>query len=370
MASPDLLPNEIQARLDQLIERVEAEDRSCLNLSQISELADELGLDDDQGHALQDAIERRGVDLSDDCARIEAPLADGTPAPKKRGTDIRYRELAGSTTDALQLFLNEIGRRPLLTKQQEIDLAKRVEQGDAAAKEEMINANLRLVVSLARRYQGHDLPLLDLIQEGVFGLIRAVEKFDWRKGFKFSTYATFWIRQAIQRGIENKARTIRIPVNVSQRQRKVSKAERDLTVKLGRAPTDEEVVEATGLTLDQIEDVRGLARTVTSLDRPVGEEEETAFGDLLPADGPSTEEEVSVGMQTDALRRALSGLPELEQDVLSLRYGLSDEAPEPLPLTETGRRVGLSPDRVRETERRALERLAHSREVEALRPAA
>ncbi len=368
MATPDLLPPEIQTRLALLFERAESEDRSCLNLSQLSELADELGLDDDQGHVLQEAIERHGLDVSDDCARIETPQPDGA-RPKKRGTDIRYRELASSTTDALQLFLNEIGKRPLLTKAQEVELAKRVEQGDAAAKEEMINANLRLVVSLARRYQGHDLPLLDLIQEGVFGLIRAVEKFDWRKGFKFSTYATFWIRQAIQRGIENKARTIRIPVNVSQRQRKVSKAERALVTRLGRAPTDEEIAEETELTLEQLADVRDLARTVTSLDRPVGEEEETAFGDLLPAEGPSTEEEVSVGLQTAALRRALEGLSDLDQQVLSLRYGLGD-AEDPLPLTETGRRVGMSPDRVRETERRALERLAHSREVEGLRPAA
>jgi RNA polymerase primary sigma factor len=365
MAAPDAtsLDPEARGRLDALVER--AEDQACLNLSQLAEIADDLDLDDEQAHAVHEYVEAQGYDVSDDCERIPVP----PPSAPVRGTRMGYRDWASTTTDALQLFLNELGRYPLLTKAQEQELAKRVELGDEAAKEQMINANLRLVVSLARRYQGHDLPLLDLIQEGIFGLIRAVEKFDWRKGFKFSTYATFWIRQAIQRGIENKARTIRIPVNVSQRERRVTRVERDLNLKLGRPPSDEEVADAAELTLEQLADVRDLARTVTSLDKPVGESDESALGDLLPSQSASTEEEVIVGLREDAIRRALQGLPDVERDVLQLRYGIAG-SDGPQPLTETGRRLGISADRVREVERRALERLSLNREIEGLREAA
>ncbi|MDQ3631653.1 MAG: sigma-70 family RNA polymerase sigma factor [Actinomycetota bacterium] len=366
MASPDVtaLDPEVRSRIDALVAGAECQE--CLNLSQLAEIAEELDLDDEQAHMVHDYLQSVGFDVSDDCARVEVPAAT---AGAGRGTKLGYRGWAGSTTDALQLFLNEIGRHPLLTKAQEQELAKRVEDGDEVAKEQMINANLRLVVSLARRYQGHDLPLLDLIQEGIFGLIRAVEKFDWRKGFKFSTYATFWIRQAIQRGIENKARTIRIPVNVSQRERRVTRVERDLGTKLGRPPTDEEIAEAAELSLDQLTEVRDLARTVTSLDKPVGESDESALGELLPARGASTEEEVIVGLQEDAIKRALEGLPDVERSVLQLRYGIAG-GDGPHPLTETGRRLGISADRVREVERRALERLSVNREIGALREAA
>ncbi len=363
MAAPDatILGPDARSRIDALIER--AEDQACFNLSQLAEIAEELDLEDDQANAVHDYVESLGYDVSDDCARVPVPAT-----PPARGTKVGYRDWASQTTDALQLFLNELGRYPLLTKAQEQELAKRVEEGDEAAKEQMINANLRLVVSLARRYQGLDLPLLDLIQEGIFGLIRAVEKFDWRKGFKFSTYATFWIRQAIQRGIENKARTIRIPVNVSQRERRVTRVERDLGTKLGRPPTDEEVAEGAELTLDQLADVRDLARTVTSLDKPVGESDESALRDLLPSQAASTEEEVIVGLREDAIRRALEGLPEVERDVLQLRYGIAG-GDGPHPLTETGRRLGISADRVRDVERRALARLSVNREIEGLREA-
>jgi RNA polymerase primary sigma factor len=366
MASPDVtvLDPDVRSRIDTLV--VGAEGQSCVNFSQLAELAEEADLDDEQAHIVHDYVESVGFDVTDDCARVELPaLAEGAGS----GTKLGYRGWASSTTDALQLFLNEIGRHPLLTKAQEQALAKRVEEGDEAAKAQMINANLRLVVSLARRYQGHDLPLLDLIQEGVFGLIRAVEKFDWRKGFKFSTYATFWIRQAIQRGIENKARTIRIPVNVSQRERRVERVERELTIKLGRPPIDEEVVRAAEISLEHLADVRDLARTVTSLDKPVGESDESALGELLPARGASTEEEVIVGMQETAISRALEGLPEVERHVLQLRYGIAG-GEGPYPLTETGRRLGISADRVRDVERRALERLSLNREIGALREAA
>src|SRR2546423_2208122 len=197
--------------------------------------------------------------------------------------------MARVTTDALQLFLNEVRRHPLLTADEEVELAKRIERGDLEAKEQMINSNLRLVVSIAKKYQGNEMPLLDLIQEGILGLIRASEKFDWRKGYKFSTYATFWIRESIQRGLANRGRTIRLPVHMGQRERKIARASRGLATSLGRDPTEEEIAKAAELTLDEIHELQDAARTVTSLDRPVGEEE-TAFGDLLEGDAPRPEQ--------------------------------------------------------------------------------
>jgi RNA polymerase primary sigma factor len=277
--------------------------------------------------------------------------------------------MATNTTDAMQLFLNEVRRHPLLTAEEEVELAKRIEEGDAAAKERMINSNLRLVVSLAKRYQGQDLPLLDLIQEGILGLIRAAEKFDWRRGYKFSTYATFWIRQAIQRGIANKARTIRIPVHIGQRERKIARVQRELQAELGRPPTDEEVAKAAEIKVEDIEELRDAARAVTSLDRPIGEEGDTSFGDLLPSEAPEPEEEVDISLRSEALMRALDQLPEREREVVKLRFGVNGTG-EPTPLRETGRRMGLSPERVRQLEGKALKRLAATREMEGLREAA
>ena len=206
------------------------EERGCINLSEFDELVQALELIDEDVDALEAHLEAHGIDIGDDCGRAGV-----------EPTTFRNGELAAATTDALQLFLNEIRRYPLLTAEEEVELSKRIEQGDLEAKERMINSNLRLVVSIAKKYQGQELSLLDLIQEGIFGLIRAAEKFDWRKGYKFSTYATFWIRQAIQRGLANKARTIRIPVHIGQRERKIVRAERDLSAKLGREPNDDEI---------------------------------------------------------------------------------------------------------------------------------
>jgi RNA polymerase primary sigma factor len=342
-------------QIEALIAR--GEEEGCINLSELSDLAEELQLSDEEAAALHELLDRKGIELSDDCGRREIEA-------------IRYAnpDVANMTTDALQLFLNEVRRHPLLTADQEIELAKRIERGDLEAKEQMINSNLRLVVSLAKKYQGQDLPLLDLIQEGIFGLIRAVEKFDWRKGFKFSTYATFWIRQAVQRGVANKARTIRIPVHIRQRERKIARAARELIAKLEREPTDEEIAKAAELPLDQVEEVREAVRTITSLDRPVGEAGETAFGELIPSDEPEPEEEVDVSLREQALRRALERLPERERDVVKLRYGINGD--QPTPLRETGRRLGISPERVRQIESRALEHLAMNREIESLHEAA
>jgi RNA polymerase primary sigma factor len=333
------------------------EDRGCINLSELDELAQALDLADDDVDVLEAQLESQGIELSDDCGRA------GVEA-----TTFRNGELAAATTDALQLFLNEIRRYPLLTAAEEVELSKRIEQGDLEAKERMINSNLRLVVSIAKKYQGQELSLLDLIQEGIFGLIRASEKFDWRKGYKFSTYATFWIRQAIQRGLANKARTIRIPVHIGQRERKIVRAERELSATLGREPTDEEIARHAELPLDQVEEVRDAARTVTSLDRPVGEDGDTALGDLLEGGTPPPDREVEVSLSEQLLRQTIEELPETERDVIRLRFGLTGEDPQPL--RETGRRLGLSAERVRQIESRALKRLAMRRELEALREVA
>jgi RNA polymerase primary sigma factor len=345
-----------QARLEALLER--GEDQGCMNLSELNDVMAALELEDEDVGELHARIDTLGIELTDDCGRAGVGTTKITP-----------QDFASSTTDALQLFLNELGRYPLLTAAEEIDLAKRIERGDMDAKDRMILSNLRLVVSIAKKYQGSDLPLLDLIQEGIFGLVRASEKFDWRKGYKFSTYATFWIRQAIQRGIETKARTIRIPIHVGQRERKIGKAERELSTRLGRMPTDEEIAEYAELTVEHIREAREAARTITSLDRPVGEEGETAFGDLLPSSDLQPEEEVHIGLREEALRRAVSRLPDIEQQVVKLRYGINGGGA-PTPLRETAERVGMTPAEVRRVESAALERLSLERELEAVRDAA
>ena len=338
-----------------LIELGERE--GCVELSDVARVAEALELDDEEVERLYEDIQSRGIELSDDCGRAEAPESTYVNG-----------NLAESTTDALQLFLNEMGRYKLLTAEEEVELAKRIERGDQEAKNLMINSNLRLVVSIAKRYQGHGLSLLDLIQEGIIGLIRAVEKFDWRKGFKFSTYATWWIRQAVQRGVANKSRTIRIPVHIVERETKIARAERELTAKLERPPTEAEIANATKLPLKQVREVRQAARAVTSLDKPVGGEGDTSLGDLFGDEAPQVDEEVHVSLEQEALHRAVRSLPEREQQVVKLRYGLDGEE-DPKSLEEIGRRLGLTRERVRQIEANALERLAVNREIDSLRAA-
>src|SRR5215831_1252780 len=340
-------------RLTALIDQ--AEEQGCVNLSQFSELLHELDLDEDDLARVYEQLEERGIELSDDCGHVredEATFANG--------------DLAHATTDALQLFLNEAGRYKLLTAEEEVELAKRIERGDKEAKDLMINSNLRLVVSIAKRYQGHGLSLLDLIQEGIIGLIRAVEKFDWRRGFKFSTYATWWIRQAVQRGVANKSRTIRIPVHIAEREQRMARAERELTTALGRPPTEEEIAQRARLPLKQLREVRQAARAVTSLDRPIGDEHEGALGDLFASEQAPPEEEIGVSLEQDVLRRAVAQLPERERAVLKMRYGLNGDQ-DPVSLEAIGRELGITRERVRQIEANALEQLAVNREVEALK---
>jgi RNA polymerase primary sigma factor len=343
----------ITTRMDALLER--GEEDGCVSLSDFSELTQDLP--DEEALALADRLEARGIEVADDCGRESEP-----------GPSYAIEDLSAMTGDTLQLFLRDIRRHPLLTAADEVELAKRIERGDLDAKERMVNSNLRLVVSLAKKYQGHELSLLDLIQEGILGLIRAAEKFDWRKGYKFSTYATFWIRQALQRGIANHGRTIRLPVHIGQRERKIARAERELAVQLERMPTDEELAKAADISLRELRETREFSRTVTSLERPVGDEGDTELGELLPSDAPEPVEEVEIGFRQEAVHRALANLSDQEQQVIRLRYGINGD--EPTPLREAGRLLGLSAERVRRIEHRALERLACTREVAGLSEAA
>jgi RNA polymerase primary sigma factor len=348
-----------QPEITTLIER--GEEQGCLNLSEVSELLQTNELTEDETEAFWQQLDERGIDLTDDCARV--------PGSEVEESTYVNGELATATTDALQLFLNEAARWPLLTAAEEVELAKRIERGDREAKDRMTNSNLRLVVSIAKKYQGHGLSLLDLIQEGIIGLIRAVEKFDWRRGYKFSTYATWWIRQAVQRGVANKSRTIRIPVHIAEREQRLARAERELTAKLERPPTDEELAAAARVSLKHMKEVRQAARAVTSLDRPLGDDNDASLGDLAAVHETSVEDEVHVSLREETLKKALAQLPEREREVLQLRYGL-DGDPEPHSLEEIGRRLGLTRERVRQIEARALEKLAMEREIAALRDAA
>ena len=321
------------------------EEQGQITPADIAEAVQTLDLDDTEAEAL--AAELDGLVESDDEAEVELDLRADTPF----------------TTDSLQLFLNEAGRYPLLTAAEEVELAKRIERGDMAAKERMITSNLRLVVSIAKRYQTQGITLGDLVQEGVIGLIRATEKFDWRKGFKFSTYATWWIRQAVQRGVANKSRTIRIPVHVVEREQKVSRAERELLAKSGEQPTDEEVANHAKIPLSQVREVREAARAVASTDAPIGTDGDASLGDLFAATGPSTEDEADATLRDDAVRRAVAKLPERQRDVIALRFGLVGEGP--TSLEAIGKQLGITRERVRQIEAEALRRLSEDEDLAA-----
>ncbi|HET9323869.1 MAG TPA: sigma-70 family RNA polymerase sigma factor [Gaiellaceae bacterium] len=327
-----------------------AEQSGTVRHAELLELLEPLELDEMELEALQRELEQRGIDVVEE----ERPPEKAPEPPPVLET----------TTDALQLFLREAGRHPLLTAAQEVELSKLIERGDMQAKQRMIQSNLRLVVSIAKNYRNQGLPFLDLIQEGTLGLIRAVEKFDWRRGYKFSTYATWWIRQAVARALADKARTIRMPVHIVERLQKLNKAERTLWTQLGREPTLEEVAEEASLPIEQAREVKAAAHASTSLDQPVGESEDAVFGDFVACAGPQPDEEVEISLRSQALARALGALTDRERAVLILRYGLDNS--EPKTLEEIGRTLDLTRERVRQIEGHALKRLSRLHEIETV----
>ena len=273
------------------------------------------------------------------------------------------------STDTLQLFLKDVGRVALLTAAQEVELAKRIERGDLRAKRAMIEANLRLVVSIAKRYRNQGLPFLDLIQEGTIGLVRAVEKFDYRKGFKFSTYATWWIRQAVARALADKARTIRMPVHVVERLNKIVRSERKLRAELGREPTSAEIARDVELGSDEVEQIRRSSQAPVSLEKPVGDDEESEFGHFLTDDSEPLPDEVAEGeLRKATLCRVLGMLSERERRVLELRYGLNGEHPRTL--DEVGRAFNVTRERIRQIENQSLKKLRALADSQTLRDVA
>ncbi len=319
---------------DRLVE--EAAERGFVEEKEIEALADEHELADDEVAALRAALEERDVTV-----RATVFTAEAGPAPS-------------GTLDPLQLFMDAAGKHKLLTAAEEVALAKRIERGDAAAKERMINSNLRLVVSIAKRYQGHDVPLLDLIQEGVIGLNRAAEKFDHRKGFKFSTYATWWIRQACQRAVANQSKTIRIPVHVQERRIKLNRASAELQAKLGREATVDELAQATRLKKEHVEEALDAVDSI-SLNMGLGSDSDSELGDLF-ADETSVDpaEEAVESVQRQRVQEAIADLPERQRRIIELRFGFHGESAS---LETIGKELGLTRERVRQLESDALARL-------------
>jgi RNA polymerase primary sigma factor len=335
-----------------LIERAE-EHGGHLAIPEIEAFVLEHELGEDDAELLQRELEAHGIE-------IEHPEADEKEAEKPQ-----YEAGAVSgAADSLQLFLADVGRHKLLTAAEEVALAKRIERGDPVAKRKMIESNLRLVVSIAKGYRGLGVPFLDLIQEGTLGLNRAVEKFDWRRGFKFSTYATWWIRQSVQRAVANHARTIRVPVHVVERQQKLSRAARRLEVELGREATKEELAEATGLPLQHVDEALGAAHASVSLNQTVGADDEGELGDLF-ADREAADpfDEAEESLRRQSIRRALDALPERERRILELRFGFEGE---PWTLEAIGHELDLTRERVRQLEGQALKRLEALRDLAGL----
>src|SRR5437773_2981918 len=335
--------------LQELVEA--AEQTGSLRYADLAEAIEVLRLDALELDAVYRALDQRGIEIAEQ--QPEAQPAPPPPPPPVQET----------TTDALQLFLRDAGRHPLLTAAQEVELAKRIERGDADAKRRLIESNLRLVVSIAKRSRNQGLPFLDLIQEGTLGLIRAVEKFDWRRGYKFSTYATWWIRQAVARALADKARMIRMPVHIVERLHKMNRAERHLWTQLGREPTLEEIAAEANLPLDQAKEVRAAPRA-TSLDAPVGDEDDAVVGDFVSGDGPLPDELVEDSLRPQTLADALRALPERHRNVIILRYGLDDA--DPRTLEQIGRHLGITRERVRQIEVEALNRLSRLHEMAAV----
>jgi RNA polymerase primary sigma factor len=311
-----------------------------LNADEIAVALDELDLDAGQIDEFYHALEELQIEVV-------------TAADEEEEQQEEAREVS---TDALQLFLKDIGKVDLLTAAQEVELAKRIERGDHSAKQAMVEANLRLVVSIAKKYRNQGLPFLDLIQEGTIGLVRAAEKFDYRKGFKFSTYATWWIRQAVARALADKARTIRMPVHVVEKLNKIVRSERKLRAELGREPTAFEIGLDLDLSPDEVEHIRRSAQTPVSLEKPVGDEDESEFGHFITDENlPLPDEEAEITMRKETLRKILGTLSSRERQVLELRYGLDGQHPRTL--DEVGRTFNVTRERIRQIENQSLKKL-------------
>jgi RNA polymerase primary sigma factor len=337
-----------------------------LTHAEIEDATAELGLDEIDVKDLHGLFERSEIELVEEIDPATAASLKIERAPEKRTRRRARLDLKPeATTDALQLFLKDIGRVRLLSAQDEVDLAKRIERGSFDAKQKLVESNLRLVVSIAKNYRNQGLPFLDLIQEGTIGLVRAAEKFDHRKGFKFSTYATWWIRQAVARALADKARTIRIPVHIFEKLNKIGRAERKLVTALGRDPTPKEIAEVTGIDPEEVDPIKRSAQAPISLEKPVGDEEGSEFGQLIADEcAESPYERAAEILTKEALREALENLSYRERRVLELRYGLGGE--QPRTLEEVGRTFNVTRERVRQIESRSLKKLQNLREVQEL----
>jgi RNA polymerase primary sigma factor len=344
-------------------------ERGYLTYEQISSTLEEVEITKEQVSQLHANLVEHGVDViaEDGVSAYKQQRGSGESAggaPKKEELDLTVEP----SLDSLRLYLRSIGRVDLLTAAQEVELAKRIERGDMLAKRQMVEANLRLVVSIAKGYLGRGLSFLDLIQEGSLGLIRAVEKFDYRRGYKFSTYATWWIRQAVTRAIADKARTIRIPVHMVEKLNRVAHVERQLVQRLGREPDAIEIAEELRWPVSDVRDILRVAQLPVSLEKPVGDEDESELGDFVADDAVLEPfEEASEHMQKEGVRRALDALPERERQVIELRYGLSGA--EPLTLEEVGRTFGVTRERIRQIENNTLKKLKRLPEAQMLREA-
>jgi RNA polymerase primary sigma factor len=343
-------------------------ERGYLTFEQIASTLEEVEVTKEQVAGLHAHLVEHGVEvLAEDgvSAYKEQRMEEtGNGRARKQELDLTIEP----SLDSLRLYLRSIGRVDLLTAEQEVELAKRIERGDMVAKRQMVEANLRLVVSIAKGYLGRGLSFLDLIQEGSLGLIRAVEKFDYRRGYKFSTYATWWIRQAVTRAIADKARTIRIPVHMVEKLNRVAHVERQLVQRLGREPEPAEIAAELRWPLGEVREILRVAQLPVSLEKPVGDEDDSELGDFVADDTVAEPfEEASEHLQKEGVRKALSALPERERQVIELRYGLTGM--EPLTLEEVGNTFGVTRERIRQIENNTLKKLQHLPEAQMLREA-
>ena len=338
-----------------------------LTYAEIVEATAELDLDDTHLEALHAILERCEIELVQEIDPTTTISLSVERAPDKRVRRTTSLDLQPDmTTDALRLFFKDIGKVALLTRAEEVSLAKQIEGGDRAAKQKMVEANLRLVVSIAKNYRNQGLPFLDLIQEGTIGLVRAVEKFDYRRGFKFSTYATWWIRQGVARALADSGRTIRIPVHIVEQVNQIARAERSLSPSLGRDPSAEEIADLVGITPEKVEAIKHSTRAPISLQTPVGDEEESEFGQLIADDRSESPYDLAVeSVAHTALYDALDSLSYRERRVIELRYGLNGH--HPTTLDEIGRRFNVTRERIRQIEKHTLHKLQRLPETQQLR---